>query len=324
MSDRVKPERDQNARIGRRENWWIFGEPISTFRPALDGLSRYISTVETAKHRIFVFLDATILPDNKLVNFALSDASDFGVLCSKPHVVWTAANSGRIGFGNDPVYVKTRCFDPFPFPACTKAQKQTIRSLGERLDAHRKRQQQLHPTLTLTQMYNTLEKLRSGVEFTEGDRNLYEAGLIGVLREIHDELDRAVFEAYGWPATLTDDEILTRIVQLNAERRAEEAAGLVRWLRPEFQAPNAAAPTLPGTILEQAEAVTATRRKQPWPAALPHQVRAVKDTLRATPLQTPAEIASGFRPASRTRIAEILETLTALGQTRHSEGRYSL
>ncbi len=322
VQDRVKPERDQNKRATYRENWWIFGEPRGDLRPALRGLPRYISTVETAKHRIFVFLDAAILPDNKLVNIAISDAFNFGVLSSRLHLIWAHANQALLE--DRPVYVKTLCFDPFPFPACTEAQKQTIRSLGERLDAHRKRQQQLHSTLTLTQIYNTLEKLRAGAEFTDEDRNLYEAGLIGVLREIHDELDRAVFEAYGWPATLTDDEILTRIVVLNAERRAEEATGFVRWLRPEFQAPNAAAPTLPGTILEQAEAVAATRRKQPWPAALPNQVRAVKDTLRATPLQTPAEIASGFRPASRTRIAEILETLTALGQTRHSEGRYSL
>ena len=63
------------------------------------------------------------------------------------------------------------------------------------------------------------------------------------------------------------------------------------------------------------------RRKPSWPAALPEQVRAVKDVLRATPLQTVQQIATGFKPASRTRIAEILETLTALGQTRQVEDR---
>ncbi len=52
--DHVKPERDYNKRPGRRDAWWIFGEPISTFRPVLRGLARFISTVETAKHRIFV------------------------------------------------------------------------------------------------------------------------------------------------------------------------------------------------------------------------------------------------------------------------------
>jgi hypothetical protein len=324
LLDRVKPERDENRRATYSENWWTFGEPRANFRPALKGLTRYISTVETAKHRAFVFLDAAILPDNKLVNIAFADAYQLGVLSSSVHLSWTAANSSRLGFGNDPVYVKTRCFDPFPFPVCTEAQKQTIRDFAERLDAHRKRQQQLHPWLTLTEMYNVLEKLRSNSELTEEERNIYDSGLIGILRELHDELDRAVFTAYGWPHDLSTEQVLERVVALNAERRAEEASGLVRWLRPEYQAPNAVAITPQLAGLVEAEPAIAARRKQPWPATLPDQVRAVKDSLRAVPQQNPAQIAAAFRPASRTRIQEILETLTALGQTRHAEGRYSL
>jgi hypothetical protein len=41
----------------------------------------------------------------------------------------------------------------------------------------------------------------------------------------------------GWPATLTDEEILQRLVALNATLAAEEARGLIRWLRPDFQCP---------------------------------------------------------------------------------------
>jgi hypothetical protein len=48
-------------------------------------------------------------------------------------------------------------------------------------------------------------------------------------------LDAAVFEAYGWPATLTDDQVLERLVALNAERAMEERDDRVRWLRPDFQ-----------------------------------------------------------------------------------------
>ncbi len=325
VRDHVKPERDHNKRPGRRDSWWIFGEPISTFRPALSGLQRFISTVETAKHRVFVFLDASILPDNKLVNFALNDAFEFGVLSSRMHTTWVAANSSHLGFGNDPVYVKTRCFDPFPFPDCTDSQKNSIRDVAERLDAHRKRQQQLHPSLTLTGMYNVLEILRSGETFTEEDRHIYEAGLVGILRMLHDELDAAVFTAYGWSPLLTSEQILENLVALNSQRHAEEAGGLVRWLRPEFQAPNAAPMQAALGGLLPAEPVTATRRKQPWPDTLTDQVRAIKDSLRAQPLQTPQQIATGFKPASRTRVAEILETLTSLGQTRRAtDDRYTL
>ena len=197
VHDRVKPERDENREPFIRENWWIFGRPRPELRKPLFGLSRYISTVETAKHRIFVFLDARILPDNRLVNFALEDSFFFGVLSSRIHIDWTLAAGGTLE--DRPIYTKTRCFDTFPFPDCTDAQKQAIRGIAERLDAHRKRQQQIAPWLTLTEMYNVVEKLRAGQELTEEERNIYDAGLAGLLRELHDELDAAVFAAYGWP-----------------------------------------------------------------------------------------------------------------------------
>ena len=322
VHDRVKPERDQNRRATYSEKWWVFGEPRANFRPALKGLSRYISTVETAKHRIFVFLDASILPDNRLVNFALEDAFFFGVLSSSVHVTWTLAAGGTLE--DRPIYTKTRCFDTFPFPVCVEVQKETIRGIAERLDAHRKRQQALASWLTLTEMYNVLEKVKSGEELTAEERVNYDAGLVGVLRELHDELDAAVFAAYGWPAGLTNEEILGNVVALNEQRRVEEASGVIRWLRPEFQAPNELAVQAAFAGLAPVEAAAAARRKQPWPVTLTEQVRAIKNALRTVPLQTSQQIAAGFRPASRTRVAEILETLTALGQTRQVEDRYQL
>jgi hypothetical protein len=326
ISDRVKPERDQNRRATYSSNWWIFGEPRAAFRPALKGLPRYISTVETAKHRTFVFHDANVLPDNMLVNIASADAFHLGVLSSRVHVCWALAAGGTLE--DRPRYNKTRCFDTFPFPNCTEAQKETIRAIAERLDAHRKRQQRLSPHLTLTEMYNVLEKLRAGPNpisaLTAEDRAIYDAGLVGILREIHDELDAAVSAAYGWPADLTDEEILGNVVALNAQRIAEERSGIVRWLRPEYQAPNELLVQTALAGMAPVEGPAATRRKQPWPASLPDQVRAIKDALRAEPMQNVQQIAAGFKPASRTRVSEILETLTALGQTRQVDDRYSL
>jgi len=113
LLERVKPERDQNNRASYRNTWWIFGEPRKVMRRAMEGLSRYIATVETAKHRVFVFLDKEILPDNKLVNIASADAFHLGVLSSRVHVVCALA-AGGLGVGNDPVCNKTRCFEVPP------------------------------------------------------------------------------------------------------------------------------------------------------------------------------------------------------------------
>lgn len=322
VRDRVKPERDQNREPFIRENWWIFGRPRPELRGPLKGLERYISTVETSKHRIFVFLDVSTLPDNKLVNIALSDAYQLGVLSSSTHLEWAWAN--RALLEDRPVYVKTTCFDPFPFPEATEAQEQTIRQLAEDLDAHRKRVQREHPAITLTMMYNVLDSLRSGDELNEQHRHIYDAALIGILRDLHDSIDRAVLDAYGWPQNLTTDQLLARIVALNSERRVEEAAGHILWLRPDFQAPAVAVPvarTLEG-LIEEAPAA-APRRKQAWPPAIPDQFRAVKESLRIGPA-TAHQIASGFRPARRNRVAEILATLTALGQASSDGEKYSL
>ena len=183
--ENVKPERDQNNRATYRDNWWIFGEARSSFRPALEDIPRYIATVETAKHRIFQFLDASILPDNKLIAIALDDAFYLGVMSSRIHVVWALATGSRLGVGNDPVYVKTRCFDPFPFPAATEAQQARIRELAEALDAHRKHQQAQHPKLTLTDLYNVVEKLRAGQPLTAKEQITHEQGLAAVVLSLH-------------------------------------------------------------------------------------------------------------------------------------------
>jgi hypothetical protein len=42
---------------------------------------------------------------------------------------------------------------------------------------------------------------------------------------------------YGWPANLSDQEILSNLVALNAQRAEEERTGQIRYLRPEYQTP---------------------------------------------------------------------------------------
>jgi hypothetical protein len=66
----------------------------------------------------------------------------------------------------------------------------------------------------------------AGPERIEGkDREIYDQGLIGNLRDLHDQIDREVAAAYGWPADLSDDEILHRLVDLNRERKRLTDAG---------------------------------------------------------------------------------------------------
>lgn len=60
---------------------------------------------------------------------------------------------------------------------------------------------------------------------------------MAIIDRLHEQIDAEVAAAYGWPADLPPAEIVARLVALNAERAAEEKAGKVRWLRPDYQEP---------------------------------------------------------------------------------------
>lgn len=342
LLERVKPERDANRDESIRRNWWLHGRTRSEFRPALNGLSRYIATVETSKHRVFQFLDKNILPDNKLVAIALSDAYCLGVLSSRTHVSWALSAGSWLGVGNDSVYVKTRCFETFPFPSddtgLTSELQTQIAELAEQIDAHRKRQQAMYPELTLTGMYNVLERLRAGEPLTAKEKTIHEQGLVAVLHTLHDELDAAVLAAYGWgdlantptsDSQVITDAVLQRLVTLNAARAAEEAAGTIRWLRPAYQ--NAATTqlvTLPAQEQESMALENVSRpasagvaNATPWPKTLPDQVRAVSTALAGAPRGlSEVALAAQFKGKGQWKkdLQPILETLAALGRARNN------
>jgi len=288
-------------------------------RAALAGLPRYIATVETAKHRLFVFQPAAVLPDNMLVCIATADAFHLGVLSSRQHVAWALAAGGELE--DRPRYNKTRCFDPFPFPASTPAQAFEIAALAEELDAFRKARMAAHPFLTLTGLYNVLDAVRVGQAFTPADRDVLDAGHVEVLRHLHDRLDAAVAAAYGWPTDLSAAAIVERVVALNRERAAEEAAGQVRWLRPAYQAP--------------AELAQVTRKEQlaikmdahvalpAWPKAAGAQYVALRVALARTGRAGPKDLARQFSGVGSAKLAPMLKILAALGQARDGgAGRY--
>lgn len=340
LLERVKPDRDLNPRASRRENWWLFAENQPKMRAAIAGLDRYLVTVQTSKHRFFVFLDSSIIPDDKLIAVGLNDAFYCGVLNSLIHVSWANAAGGWMGVGNDSVYNKTKCFDAFPFPNCTPDLAERIRKLGQQIDTHRKTVQEKHPSLTITNMYNVVEKLRSGEPLSEKEKLIHENALLSVLKSLHDELDVEVLKAYGWddlsPLLLNDrtalsEAILERLVLLNRERIKEESQGNFRWLRPEFQNPGTSPEqqVIDASVEEESPSTPAIaakpKQKLQWPAETPAQVAAIAKVLSeaAMPLKE-SEIADSFsgRGPWKKRLPELLETLVALSRARLEDGHY--
>ena len=83
---------------------------------ALTAHYRYIATPTVAKHRVFVWLKASVCPDHQLIVTARSDDETFGILHSRFHELWALRTCTYIGKGNDPRYTPTTTFGTFPFP----------------------------------------------------------------------------------------------------------------------------------------------------------------------------------------------------------------
>ncbi|HEY1257459.1 MAG TPA: type IIL restriction-modification enzyme MmeI [Terracidiphilus sp.] len=210
----VKPIRERNNRERTRKIWWLHGENRPGLRQALRGLTRYIVTPGVAKHRLFVWLSTEILPDQKLCVFPRDDDYFFGVLHSRLHEVWSLGTCGWIGVGNDVSYTSGTTFETFPFPWPPGKEKKSsplVKAIAEAArELVRLRDNWLNPPdaapealakLTLTNLYNKRPAW---------------------LENAHRKLDEAVFAAYGWPATLTDAELLERLLALNRERAAAQ------------------------------------------------------------------------------------------------------
>ncbi len=231
----------------------------------------------------------------------------------------------------------TTCFDPFPFPDPTEDQKQQIRDLGEQLDRHRKQIQKNHPDITITGMYNLLEKIRAGQPLTDNDRQYNDRALVTTLKQIHDDLDRATFAAYNWDDLIPqwetqhtnpehkeqlENQILERLVKLNAQRAEEERNGLIRWLRPDYQAPTQTTnQTAIDGIDTTDETAIAPPEQQKWPTQFKDQLAIVRDLLRTQGSEwTETQISAQFKGKKKTgAIGQVLDILESLGLVRHDD-----
>ncbi|HEX6038332.1 hypothetical protein [Longimicrobium sp.] len=199
--------------------------------------------------------------------------------------------------------------------------------MAERLDQHRKDAIARDERVTMTGMYNVVEKLRGGEALTPKERAVHEIAACSVLRDIHDELDVLVAQAYGWPWPMEREEVLERLVALHDERVEEEKRGIVRWLRPEYQVPRfggaAAAPEAPELDLPDAPSAGAApvEEARPWPAGAIEQITATK-ALVMSAAATPEEVAAAFTRAPVLLVTRHLKTLAMVGEVRELAGRY--
>ena len=233
---KVKPDRDHQKRDANRERWWQYAEKRPGLYAAVQGLSRVLVMGQTSKFRALTFLPIPMVYDQKLIVFPTSSFAFFAVMQSRLHDAWA------LFFGSSledrPVYTPSDCFETYPFPE-NYQHARTLEYLGEEYYKCRAALM-VRNNEGLTATYN---RLHDPVEVS--------ADIFG-LRELHQAMDRAVLDAYGWTNLQPKleflleyegeddaendgkkawryrwpdefrDEVLARLLALNAQRAEEE------------------------------------------------------------------------------------------------------
>ena len=231
VREHVYPLRRHNHRAAYRKHWWRHGEPRQGMWRALKERRHYIATPRIAKHRLFVWLDARVCPDNQLVVIARDDDTTFGILHSRFHELWSL----RLGTSLEdrPRYTPTTTFETFPFPAgltpdVPAADYANDPRAGAIADAAGRlvelRDRWLNPPEWVEWVDEPVPSYpkRPVPRVEDAAKPLKKRTLTNLyndrpqwLADAHTALDAAVAEAYRWPVDISDDDALGELLALN-------------------------------------------------------------------------------------------------------------
>ncbi len=240
----VKPVRAGNREAIRAEKWWHHGRRRPALRAALHGLTHYIATPETAKHRFFVKFPAQVAPEHSLIVIPRQDDATIGILSSRIHCTWALAKGGTLE--DRPRYNASLTFETFPFPPGfdfnTKAAPEggVFQAIAQAAaDLNDWREKWLNPQGWLDWV-QTAEEQTAGFPPRPVPKpehaaawkrrtltNLYNEMPAG-LKLRQEKLDQTVARAYGWEDYTPDmdnAEILRRLLALNLREGRCAAAG---------------------------------------------------------------------------------------------------
>lgn len=224
-----------NRDVARR--WWQFAAYRVGLRNAIDGHDRVLALPLVSPHLAFTFLPSQVVFSNKLYIFSLTSSAAFCILQSRVHEIWARFFGSSLK--DDLSYANTDCFETFPFPSGwqdVKAVSETGKTYFEI-----RASVMVNNGQGMTKIYNRFH-----------DPNECSSDIL-TLRGLHQAMDRATLDAYGWPDISTNceflldyevedtqyhrkipyrfrwpdcvhDEVLGRLLELNAQRATEEGS----------------------------------------------------------------------------------------------------
>jgi len=238
VDERVRPYRFSKGNPDLEKHWWRLWRHRPDLFKAARALDRMIVTPRVAVHRLFVWRSTSVVPDSATVAIARDDDTAFGILHSRFHELWALKLGSFLGVGNDPRYTPTTTFQTFPFPegltpnipAAQYANDPRAIAIAEAArELNEKREVWLNPPEWVDRVPEVVPGYPDRIvpKNDEAAKQLKERTLTKLYNErpawlehLHKRLDEAVAAAYGWPADLSDEEILERLFALNQERAA--------------------------------------------------------------------------------------------------------
>ncbi|RWJ39803.1 MAG: class I SAM-dependent DNA methyltransferase [Mesorhizobium sp.] len=232
--ERVLPKRSKNSNKALRERWWEFERPRPPLRAGLADISRYCAISEKSEHFVWRFVDSRIIPDNRLIVCLRDDFTTFGILQSRLHEVW--ANKFGALLQDRPCYTPSTTFETFPFPEGLTpdipaseydSEPRAMLIAEAAADLDKKRENWVNPPDLVHRQPEVSGEypLRVLAKDEESAVKLSKRTLGHLYKKkpewlilAHRRLDEAVAKAYGWPADLSDAEILNRLFALNQAR----------------------------------------------------------------------------------------------------------
>ncbi|BDG02822.1 Eco57I restriction-modification methylase domain-containing protein [Anaeromyxobacter oryzae] len=281
VEERVRPVRANNKQRNYREQWWLHANRVEEAAPYLQRNGKLLTLSCVSQHLALAFVRAGTVVQDRMMMLLLSGDGDFAVLQSRLHETWARVIGTTL---EDTLSYTTVCFDTFPLPMVSS--RALLGDVGAQYYAFRAELMRANDQ-GLTTTYNRFH-----------DPAERDPGILR-LRELHAAMDRAVLDAYGWTDIPNEceflldyeideeewgdkkkpwryrwpddvrDEVLARLLELNAERAKEETrSGAATDVTPK-SAPkkraNTAAPKNGGAAPKARKNATTTKSKKTKP-----------------------------------------------------------
>ena len=189
-----KEDRENAPDEGRRK----LAQTPHLFREQLNPKTYIIVPATSSENRRYIpigFLSEDTIPTNAVQLIPEATLYHFGILESNVHMAWMRAVCGRLK--SDYRYSKDIVYNNFPWPNPTEEQKAKIEQTAQAiLDARAK-----YPDSSLADLY---DELTMPVE----------------LRKAHQDNDRAVMQAYGFPvkSTFTESQCVAELFKMYMDK----------------------------------------------------------------------------------------------------------